>query len=206
MKRQAPDWDPRRRTVIVNGKRHVLHEKTWQVLRFLVDHAPDIVSRADVVDQLWSGRSMTGEKGLNQAIWNLRSVLGDDPRNPVFIRTVPRVGYRWIGPLPGRPERPRWQLPAGIAAAVSLLVAAAAVDSGRVATNAYRIGLDVYVEFDDGVVGVLRNASEAEIGTPVLSNDGRDIVVPVYEDRACRLVVVNLTTRQRQDFAGCPAS
>ena len=207
MKRSAPQLHARRRAVTVDGKEHLLHEKSWQVLQILMEAAPDVVPRDRFVAGLWGDNLLTGEKGLNQAIWNLRRVLEDDPRAPQFIRTVPRVGYRWIGPAPQPAQRPRWRIAAGIAAALAVFVVSVAYQAPeRTATNAYRVGLDVHVEFDDGVVGVLRNANQAEIGAPVLSADGQDVVVPVFEDRGCRLVIVNLVTHERQDFNDCPTS
>ena len=205
MMRRVPKLDSGRRALIINGRCNVLHEKTWQVMRLLTEHAPGIVSREQIIGQVWSGRSLTGEKGLNQAIWHLRTVLGDDPRNPEFIRTVPRSGYRWIGARPRPLARPRWLLPAGIAATIAAVFVASAFDIERVASRAYLVGPDVHVEFDDGIVAILKNGTNAEIGRPVLSKDGYEIVVPVYEGNGCRLVIVNLSTRKQQDFSGCPA-
>jgi TolB-like protein len=51
--------------------------------------------------QLWpEGTFVDYEHSLNAAVKRLRSVLGDDARNPNFIETLPRRGYRWMTPSP----------------------------------------------------------------------------------------------------------
>jgi DNA-binding winged helix-turn-helix (wHTH) protein len=39
------------------------------------------------------------ESTLSRAVALLRKQLGDDPKNPVFVETVPTLGYRFIAPV-----------------------------------------------------------------------------------------------------------
>ncbi len=91
-------------TATLAGRTLALKFKAWQVLVALLDHAPGTVTREALIQYAWNGNYLTGDKGLNQAIWELRSALADDARAPIYIRTIPRAGYRWIAPLSARPE------------------------------------------------------------------------------------------------------
>jgi DNA-binding winged helix-turn-helix (wHTH) protein len=204
------------RTVTVGGHREILREKTWQVLALLVARAPEVVSREDFISAIWFGNALVGEKGLNQAIWIIRAVLADDARTPSRVRTIPRAGYQWIAVAPTLSSDPtaartRHRLVAlsGIAATLAVVVAGAALlagsaDTPMVATSAYLVGKDVHIEFESGCLGIIRNADGADIRAPVLSNDGSEIAVSVYEGNQCRLVMIDLSTRERSDFAQCP--
>ncbi|MGI9236106.1 MAG: winged helix-turn-helix domain-containing protein [Woeseiaceae bacterium] len=224
MKRVSLKLDARRRMVTVDGRHAVLQERSWQVLALLLARSPEVVCRREIVDAVWSGNSRTGEKGLNQAMWAIRAALGDDPREPVFIRTVPRVGYQWIfANVPGDVSKTTAasglvRAIAGIAA-VAVAVATAAYmarstsvsgaesASGSpemVATKAYLVDRDIHVEFADGCLGILKNASHAEIGAPVLSSDGTEVAVTVREAGSCRLVTIGVADGERRDFENCP--
>ena len=98
--------DAGRQSLIISGKSIVLQAKTWQVLSILVDRAPQIVTRAEIIDVVWRGRHVTGDKGLNQALWSIRAALGDNSRDPHYVRTVPRLGYQWIYPVGTQPQFP----------------------------------------------------------------------------------------------------
>src|SRR5215831_4800809 len=51
-----------------------------------------------LIQTIWSNRFVTDEV-ITTTIWELRKALGDDARNPRFIQTVPRNGYRLIAPI-----------------------------------------------------------------------------------------------------------
>lgn len=222
--------DARRRIVIVNGRSAVLQEKGWRVLSLLRARAPEVVSRQEIIDTVWQGNFRTGEKGLNQAVWAVRRALSDDPREPEFIRTVPRVGYQWIhsGILPraSREATTGSRFFRALSGVSVLIIAALAVTyfpgspsvSGAdstpsatpgtanvVATNAYLVDRDIHVELANGCKRILKNANYANIGTPVLSSDGTELAVTVRESSSCRLVTIGLANGERRDFENCPA-
>ncbi len=74
----------------------------------LAERAPQIVSREELTEEVWQGTFVTDEV-LTQSVSELRKALGDDPREPRFIVTVPKRGYQLIvSPLleaPPAPER-----------------------------------------------------------------------------------------------------
>jgi predicted ATPase/DNA-binding winged helix-turn-helix (wHTH) protein len=72
--------------------------KTLAVLRYLIEHRERVVSRDELSQAIWPGRFGT-DAAPKQCILELRKLLGDSIRQPRFIQTVGRTGYRFIGAL-----------------------------------------------------------------------------------------------------------
>ena len=73
----------------------VLRHQTFRVLLYLVEH-PDVpVTKDHLADAIWQNASVT-DNTLVQCITEIRKALGDDPRRPRYIRTLPKVGYRFL--------------------------------------------------------------------------------------------------------------
>lgn len=218
--------DAGHRRVTVSGRSTTLQEKPWQLLMLLRARAPAVVSRTEIIDVLWHGNYPTGDKGLNQAVWMLRRALGDDSREPRFIRTVPRQGYRWIcadtamaEPRGTNRRRRAGLLAAGLGTvafaslvasrlagpALDALDAEASAPPERVAVRAQRVGRDIHVEYASGCRGILKNEASSVLGTPVLSSDGARLAVTLGTGASCRLVTVDVATGQREDYGACPS-
>ncbi|MEM7355939.1 MAG: AAA family ATPase [Acidobacteriota bacterium] len=75
-----------------------LRPKTFEVLRCLVQHAGQLVTKAFLLDAVWSDRYVD-DTVLKVSIREIRKVLDDDPKAPRFIETLHRRGYRLIGPI-----------------------------------------------------------------------------------------------------------
>jgi TolB-like protein/DNA-binding winged helix-turn-helix (wHTH) protein len=128
------DWQVRPdRCQLERGQTSVaLEPKAMGVLLCLAQHAPGVVTREQLIDQVWNGRVVSDEV-LSRAISLLRGGLGDDPQDPRFIRTIARVGYELIPPVEriepetaARTAAPgRRALAAGAMAAAVALAAAA---------------------------------------------------------------------------------
>src|SRR5687767_12477852 len=73
-----------------------LRPKTCAVLRYLLDHPGQLVTKAALLDAVWPDITV-GDGGLMVCMHELRRALGDDPKAPRFIETMPRRGYRLIG-------------------------------------------------------------------------------------------------------------
>ena len=69
-----------------------------RLLLCLAEHAGQVVSIDDLLDQVWSGVNVTPDS-VYQAVTSLRRLLGDDPKQPTYIATVPRLGYRMVAPV-----------------------------------------------------------------------------------------------------------
>jgi transcriptional activator of cad operon len=66
-----------------------------RLLLCLAQRAGEVVSIDDLLREAWSGVIVTPDS-VYQAVASLRRVLGDDPKRPTYIATVPRLGYRMI--------------------------------------------------------------------------------------------------------------
>ena len=86
---------PARRTLVRDGRELPLIPRCFDLLVLLVERRNEAVSRHDLLDAVWSDVAVT-DGALSQAVRILRRTLGDDPREPSFIRTVPRHGYRFV--------------------------------------------------------------------------------------------------------------
>jgi DNA-binding winged helix-turn-helix (wHTH) protein len=100
--------------VVRRGREDVrLIPRYFDLLVLLLTHRHRAVSRQEIFDRVWND-VVVSDGALSQAIRTIRRSLGDDPREPRFIRTVARHGYQFVrpdvveepdeGPLPG--ERP----------------------------------------------------------------------------------------------------
>lgn len=82
------------------GTKVKLRPQPFQVLQLLVERAPDVVSREELRQKLWSsGTFVDFEHGLNAAVKELRGVLCDSASDPRYIETLPRLGYHIIVPV-----------------------------------------------------------------------------------------------------------
>jgi TolB-like protein/DNA-binding winged helix-turn-helix (wHTH) protein/Tfp pilus assembly protein PilF len=94
-----------------NGKTIQLEPKMMQVLVCLADAAGEVVKKGDLMRCVWSDTFVTDD-ALTRVISELRKTFDDDARQPTFIETIPKSGYRLLAPV-------------GIPAAETRIVAAA---------------------------------------------------------------------------------
>lgn len=66
-----------------------------RLLLCLAEHSGEVVSIDALLNQVWAGVVVTPDS-VYQAIASLRRQLGDDPKQPRYIATVPRLGYRMV--------------------------------------------------------------------------------------------------------------
>src|SRR4051812_19729480 len=76
-------------------ERILLTPKSFEVLRYLVEHAGRLVTQRELLDAVWPG-TFIEPQAVKKQIFDLRRVLDDPPRTPRFIETQPRRGYRFI--------------------------------------------------------------------------------------------------------------
>ena len=75
-----------------------LRPKTWQLMRFLAENPGRLLTKDELLDEVWADVAVT-PASLNQAVRELRQALGDDAREPRYIQTVHRRGFRFIAAL-----------------------------------------------------------------------------------------------------------
>src|SRR5262249_37434111 len=88
-------------------ERIVLAPKAFAILRYLVEHPGRLVTHAEFLDALWPDTHVQPEV-LKSHIFEIRRVLGDHSKKPIFIETLPKRGYRFIAPVSHTP----WAAPA----------------------------------------------------------------------------------------------
>ncbi len=64
-----------------------------------------IVSRADLIEEVWQASHVTDD-AVSAAVYQLRRAFGDQPRTPRYLETVPKRGYRWLLPVDEVPAMP----------------------------------------------------------------------------------------------------
>ncbi|TMH70323.1 MAG: transcriptional regulator, partial [Betaproteobacteria bacterium] len=75
-----------------------LTPKAFDVLRYLVERAGQLVNHNELLDALWA-RDYVQPEVLKHQVLELRKVLGDDAKHPRYIETLPRRGYRFIASI-----------------------------------------------------------------------------------------------------------
>jgi DNA-binding response OmpR family regulator len=65
------------------------------LLRYLVRHQGRNIPRKELLEQVWRMREDTDTRAIDNFIVRLRRYIEDDPANPVFLRTVRGIGYRF---------------------------------------------------------------------------------------------------------------
>ena len=94
--------DPANRRLTRAGVEIYLQPKTFDTLLCLVERHGLLVTKRALLDMVWTETAVT-DNALTQQISELREALGDDARQPRFIRTLPRVGFTFIGPVDSTP-------------------------------------------------------------------------------------------------------
>ena len=120
-----------------DGHRVPLPPKSFELLRALVERPGEVVTREELRAKLWAADTFVEfDDSLNHAVQKLRQALGDSAEQPQFIETLPRYGYRFIGPVESGPsesllptvvagvERPR-RIKRGTTAIVAVFLLAA---------------------------------------------------------------------------------
>jgi len=86
-----------------------LRPQIVDLLLLFIDHPGEVLGKQQLLDRIW-GTKFVSESALTTAVGELREALGDDPRNPTVLQTVPKRGYRLIGSV-SPDEAPEPDLP-----------------------------------------------------------------------------------------------
>jgi DNA-binding winged helix-turn-helix (wHTH) protein len=88
--------DEDRRQVLRGEAPVPLEPKAWELLNLLVTRRPKALSKAQIRDVLWPG-TFVSETALAGLVADIRSALGDDARQPRYVRTLHGFGYAFCG-------------------------------------------------------------------------------------------------------------
>lgn len=84
-----------RRSDSGEDQRLPLKPKPFAILRYLVDRAGRLVTQDELLDAVWPDTHVQPEV-LKRHVFEIRDLLGDDPKNPTFVETLARRGYQFI--------------------------------------------------------------------------------------------------------------
>jgi len=97
--------DLQREELFKDGARVPIPSKVYQVLLALVERPGQIVTRDDLRARLWPGGTFVNyDANVNTTVNKLRLALGDSPDQPIYVETVPRQGYCFVGAVERRTE------------------------------------------------------------------------------------------------------
>jgi transcriptional activator of cad operon len=101
------DWcvNPASGQISRDGETARVEVRTMRLLVCLAEHAGEVVSIDDLLDQVWSDVTVAPDS-VYQAVTSLRRLLGDDPKQPTYIETVPRLGYRMVAKVSPWTDQP----------------------------------------------------------------------------------------------------
>lgn len=88
-----------------DGHRITLPPRPFSVLRYLVEHPGRLVSHDELLDALWP-ETYVQPQVLRTYMLDLRRLLGDDPRCPQYIQSLPKRGYCFVAPVCDAPQAP----------------------------------------------------------------------------------------------------
>ena len=90
--------DLRRMLVTVRGGPVALEPKSFDVLRYLIEHRDRLVGKDELLNAVW-GDTFVTPNVLTRAVAQLRRAIGDDAHDARYIETVSRRGYRFLPPV-----------------------------------------------------------------------------------------------------------
>src|SRR5579864_8318055 len=90
--------DQHRQQASRNGARIRLQGKVYQVLIVLLQKQGEVVTREELKQALWPADTHVNyDANVNTTVNKLRQALGESTERPVYIETIPRKGYSFIG-------------------------------------------------------------------------------------------------------------
>lgn len=85
---------PERRIVLKAGEEVRLNHGEFSMLLLLASAPGQVFSKDQLYDAAWHEEYRYGTTAVENIIWRLRQKLEDDPKHPVYIKTVIRSGYK----------------------------------------------------------------------------------------------------------------
>ena len=133
--------DARRRMLTRDGERIDLQQQPFELLMLLVEQADAVVTREAIRARIWPDTVIEYDLSINYAVRQIRVALGPEAGR---LQTVPRRGYRFVGPVRdgGLAERLNRRV---VASAAALTLAFAVVFGAGVVASHTAAGAFIYV-------------------------------------------------------------
>lgn len=81
--------------LLKNSKKIPLKVQSAKVLGILLKYHGRLVTRDQLIREIWPDRTVEFDLSLNSCLRDIRHALGENPRDPKFIETLPKRGYRF---------------------------------------------------------------------------------------------------------------
>ena len=92
--------DPQSGELRRDGEVVPIAPQPFRLLYTLAGRPGELVTREELQQQVWGDATFVDfDRGLNFCVLQARAALGDDAKQPVYIETLPRRGYRFIAPV-----------------------------------------------------------------------------------------------------------
>jgi DNA-binding response OmpR family regulator len=72
-----------------------LTAKEFRLLEFFVNRAGRALTRDSILDAVWGNAVIVTDRSVDRCVTTLRSKIEPDPRDPIFIKTIRDIGYRF---------------------------------------------------------------------------------------------------------------
>lgn len=108
-----------------------------RLLLCLAQRAGEVVSIDDLLNEVWAGVTVSPDS-VYQAVASLRRQLGDDAKQPAYIATIPRLGYRLVAAVSREDApalRPRVAIVRAASALLCLVLAVVLLVRGKVVSH-----------------------------------------------------------------------
>ena len=123
----AGEWiiDANSLTASRGAESRQIEPRAFKVLAHLASKPGELVTIDDLMDAYWQGAVVT-PNAVTRVVAHLRKVLDDDAKQPRYIQTVSRTGYRWIAevtePLPATGSKRAYMVAAAIVIAIAAVL------------------------------------------------------------------------------------
>jgi TolB-like protein/DNA-binding winged helix-turn-helix (wHTH) protein len=91
-------FDPDAAGLLDSGQPVALEPQVFSLLKYLVENRGRIVSKDELIDEIWLGRAIS-DAALNTRIRAVRRALGDDRAQQKFLRTYPKRGFQFVAEI-----------------------------------------------------------------------------------------------------------
>ncbi len=196
-----------------HGRKIRLAGRPFQILALLLEQPGELLTRKELQDRLWPADTFVDfEHGVNAAIQTLRRALCDSHKNPRYIETLPRRGYRFIAPVErvqaaaatAAASAPAIAAPPSAISAQGIVAPAPTQQTSLTSPESNLVGQVATIQDDAGRNFVLLPVSEeihAEMSNCEATQDALAISMMVAAEK---LLLVNCGTRVQILDAGNP--
>jgi two-component system KDP operon response regulator KdpE len=95
--------DMTKRVAHLRGELIKLTRTEYELLAYLINNIGKVLSHNEILQNVWGPEYGGESEYVRVFIGQLRRKIEDDPSNPQFIVTVPRIGYRFVNPEQPQP-------------------------------------------------------------------------------------------------------